>query len=261
MTPAKPREILICGVQFDQQLRSGEMSVLELAPIAARLGVQGVEYRTVYWKDKASELPRVREQLQRLGLKGTYATFTTLYNRDPDKQSRLMQDLEDAHTLGSPLLRVFRGERPGDGPEDAAMRGATRAVIDRAGGYGMRLALENFVGTPGNHMSEIKEAIERLDSPVMGVNLDTSNYVTNHQDPVEAVRLLGQWLIYAHLKDARQTPEGIKSTHLGNGIIPMRDILAAIDATGRSFPLCFEFGGEGDPEGVITKSLAYLAQP
>ena len=259
MATGKRREILICGVQFDEQLRSGAMSVLELAPIAARLGAQGVEYRTVYWKDKASELPRVRQQLQQMGLKGTYATFTTLYNREPEKQRQLMLDLEDAHALGSPHLRVFRGERPGDGPEDAGMRDATMAVIDRAAAYGMRLALENFARTPGNQMSEVKEAVERLNSPVLGVNLDTSNYVINHQDPVEAVRLLGPWVMYCHLKDARQTAEGLKPTYLGNGIIRIPEIIAALDALGRDIPLCFEFGGEGDPEGAIVKSLAYMA--
>lgn len=259
MVSAAKREILICGVQFDKELRSGAMSVLELAPIAKRLGARGVEYREVYWKEKARELPAVRDQLQELGLKGTYATFTTLYNRDPAKQAQLMQDLEDAHALGSPLMRVFRGERPGDGPEDAAMRDATRAVIERAGGYGMRLALENYRNVPGNLLSEVKEALERLDSPVMGTNIDTSNYALNGQDPVAAVRVLGPWIIYAHLKDVKETPEGRDATFIGNGILPFRDIMAALDATGRSFPLCFEFPGEGDPEGAIAGSLAYLA--
>lgn len=252
------RDILICGVQFDAELKSGSMSVLELALIAVKYGVQGVEYREVYWKEKAKELPALREQLDRMGLKRTYATFTTLFNSDPEKQKQLLQDLDDAHALGAPMMRVFRGERPGDGPQDAHMLDAARAVIDRAAGHGMRLALENFVGAEGNHMSEIKETIERLNSPIVGANIDISNYVINHQSPVEAVRLLAPWIIYTHLKDARETPEGLKTTYLGNGIIPIGEIVAALDATSRSFPLTFEFGGEGDPEGAIAKSLAYL---
>src|SRR5512146_3120671 len=138
------------------------MSPLELAPIARKLGAQGVEYREVYWKDKEKELPAVREQLATLGLKGTYATFTTLFNRDPAKQKQLMTDLEDAHALGAPMMRVFRGERPGDGQEDAHMLEAALATAARAASYGMRLALENFVGPGGTQMTEIKETIERL---------------------------------------------------------------------------------------------------
>ena len=146
MTAAQKRDILICGVQFDKELKSGEMSVLDLAPIAKRLGAAGVEYREIWWRDKMKEIPAVREQLAQLGLKGTYATFTTLYNRDPAKQQQLMQDLEDGYALGSPLMRVFRGKKPGDGPEDAGIRAASQRIIDRAASYGMTLALGELRG-------------------------------------------------------------------------------------------------------------------
>ena len=252
------RDILICGVQFDEELKSGTMSALELAHIAVKHGAQGVEYREVYWKDKERELPATRAQLDSMGLKRTYATFTTLFNRDPAKQKQLIQDLDDAHALGSPIMRVFRGERPADGPEDQQILDAARDVIARAASYGMRLALENFVGAQGNHMNEIKETIERLALPAIGANIDTSNYVINHQNPVDAIHLLAPWILYAHLKDARETADGLKSTYLGNGIMPIGEIVAALDSTGRDFPLTFEFGGEGDPEGVIAKSMAYL---
>ncbi|HEX9016707.1 MAG TPA: sugar phosphate isomerase/epimerase family protein [Chloroflexota bacterium] len=255
---AMKRDVLICGVQFDAELKSGSMTQLDLAPIARRLGAQGAEYREVYWKDRATEIPAVRKQLDDLGLKCTYATFTTLFNRDPEKQRQLMRDLEDAHALGAPMMRVFRGERPGDGPEDAHMLEAARAVAARAAAYGMRLALENFRGPGATQMEEIQETIERLADPAIGVNIDTSNYVMNQQDPVDAIKLLGPHIIYTHLKDAHDTGSGLETTYLGNGIVSIAEIIAALDETGRDFPLCFEFGGEGDPEGAISKSLAYL---
>ena len=256
--PIMQRDILICGVQFDSELKSGAMSVLDLATIATKHGAQGVVYREVYWKDKAKELPEVRAQLDAMGLKRTYATFTTLFNRDPAKQKQLLQDLDDAHAIGAPLMRVFRGDPPGDIPDDRPILAATRAVIDRAAAYGMRLALENHIGAFGNHMSDVKGTIDRLNSPVLGANIDTSNYFINHQNPVDAVHLLAPWIIYTHLKDARDTAEGLKATYLGNGIIPIGAIVAALDQTGRDFPFTFEFGGEGDPEGAIAKSMAYL---
>ncbi len=258
--PAIMRDILICGVQFDAELKSGSMSVLELAPTARRLGAQGVEYREVYWKEKERELPAVREQLETLGLRCTYATFTTLFNRDPARQRQLMTDLDDAHALGAPMMRVFRGERPGDGREDAGMVEAALATATRAASYGMRLALENFVGPGGTQMTEIKETIERLANAAIGANIDTSNYVVNKQSPMDAIKLLAPYIIYTHLKDVHQTPEGPKPTYLGNGTLPIGEIIAALDATGRDFPLCFEFGGGGDPEGAISKSIAYLKE-
>ncbi len=259
MSPAARHEIFISGVQFDQELRSGAMSVLELAPIALRWGAEGVEYREVYWRDKATELPALRDQLARLGIKATFATFTTLYSKDPAKRQQLRQELEDAHTLGAPLMRVFRGERPGTSPEDSAMRDAARAAVDRARDLGLRLALENFSGLPGSRPEELQEVLELLDSPVMGVNVDFANYVGNGVDPVAATRRLAPWIVYAHLKDHRQTPQGKVNSYLGGGTLPLREILAALEATGRDFPFCFEFQGEGDPEGGIAKSMACMA--
>ncbi|MHB0870405.1 MAG: sugar phosphate isomerase/epimerase family protein [Chloroflexota bacterium] len=260
MSPAARRDVLISGVQYDQQLRSGAMSVLELAPIAARLGADGVEYREVYWHDRARELPALRDQLAQLGTKAAYATFNTLYNRDPEKQKLLMQDLEDAHTLGAPLMRVFRGERPGNAPEDAPMREAARAVVERAGSHGMRLALENYSGLPGSRPEEIQEMLEILDSPVMGVNIDFANYAGNGIDPIKAIQKLAPWIIYTHLKDRRPSAEGkTVNCYLGSGNLPLPEILATLEAAGRDFPFCFEFQGGGDPEGGIAKSLSYLS--
>lgn len=259
MTPRPRRDILICGYQFADPLKSGAMSILELAPIAAKLGVQGVEYRPIYWKDKARELPVVRDQMHKLGLKAAYATFTTLFNSDPAKQVKLMQDLEDAHALGAPFMRVFRGVRPWGAPEEPAMLDAARSAIDRAGQYGMRLALENFGGAPGDRLSDILETLAMLDSPVMGTNVDTSNYARWGDDVVEAIHTLAPQIIYCHFKDAKRTETEVVSTYIGDGVLPIPEIVAALDEVGRHFPICFEFPVRGDPIVAITKSLAYLA--
>ncbi|MHB1005696.1 MAG: sugar phosphate isomerase/epimerase family protein [Chloroflexota bacterium] len=255
---AKARQILICAVQFDQEIRSGAMSLLDLAPIAAKHGARGVEYRDIYWKDKARELPALRSQLDRSGLMATYATFTPLYHVDPAKQAKLLQDVDDANALGAPLLRVFRGEPPVAGPAGDDARRAAQRVIARAGDLGLRLALENHIGEFGWRLSDVRDALLSLDSPVMGTNVDIANYAVTGEDALAAIKTLAPWVIYAHLKDARSTPEGLKQTYLGNGSLPLAELVAAIEAVGQPVPLCFEFGGGGDPEGAIAKSMVLM---
>lgn len=252
------RQVLISCVQYDEEIKRGDASVLDVAPVAARLGLDGVEYREVYWHDKRTELPAVRAQLARLGLRGTYATFTTLFNRDADARARLLQDVEDAHVLGSSLIRVFRGELPGDDPLDRPMWDGAHAALDRAGELGLTVALENYARTPGNRLADVHGALLRLALPHLGTNVDVSNYVLNGQDPIDAIRTLAPWIRYAHLKDVRLTDRGKVATYLGHGSLPYADILAELDRSGQDFPLCFEFGGEGDPERAIEESLAYL---
>lgn len=256
---AGSRDFLISASHFEKELKSGSMSVLDLAPLAAKYGAQGVEYRDVYWKDKVRELPAVGNQLARMKLKATYTTVTTLYNRDQAKQKQLLQDIEDAKSLGSPLLRVQLGVRPGSGPEDAAVRRAAKEAVDYAKSLGIKLALENNSRPPGEKLSDIKATLEEFNSPALGTNIDFANYAVNDQDPIEAIKSLTPWIIYVHAKDAKKTEKGWTTTYLGGGTLPLKEILSALDATGRTFLFCFEFPGEGDPEGGIVKSKAYMA--
>ena len=252
------RQVLVSCVQWDQEIRGGAINVTAVGPAAARLGVDGVEYREVYWHDKPNELPAVRDQLARFGLRGTYATFTTLFSRDPDARAQLLQDVADAHALGSSLIRVFRGELPGSGPEDEPMWAGARAALDRAGELGLTIALENYARTPGNRLADVLGTLETFASPILGTNVDVSNYVLNDQDPILAIRALSRWVRYVHLKDVKLVGGQKVATYLGAGTLSYRKILAALEATGQDFPLCFEFGGEGDPESSIRRSQEYL---
>ena len=254
------REIFISTVQFEDELRSGMRTVLDAAPLAAKLGVQGVEYRDVYWKDKARELPAVRDQVARLKLTATYTSVTPLYNSEPAMQQQLLQDIEDAKTLGSPLLRVTLGEEPRDGRDAEAIRMAARGAVERASKRRIRMSLENNSKAPGHTLAEIKGAVEEFNCPYLVINIDFANFITTGQDAVAAIKALTPRINYTHAKDARKTPDGWKSTYLGNGSLPLQDIIGALDATGKRVPFCFEFPGEGDPEGAIRKSLEFMAK-
>ena len=138
----RKRPVLACGVQFARQLQEG-MSVTEIPDIARRVGVDGVEFREVYWKDKAAELPVVRDRMQALGLTTTYATFTTLINQDPARRELLLE-LDAAGEDGAPTQghhftpglgasRAGRGSRAAGGPARAGARPAAPGRRWRSG--------------------------------------------------------------------------------------------------------------------------------
>ncbi len=253
------REIFISAVQYDDRLRSGSMSVLELAPLAAAFGVHGVEYRDLHWRDQRVELPEVKRQLVQLQLRAAYTTMTPLYHPDPAAQQRLLRDIEDARDLGAALLRVNLGQRPGPGAVDAKMHYAGRMAVERAAALRLRLALENNSKAPGHLLSDVQQTLGTFSCRFFGTNLDFANYVTTGQDPIAAIRALARWMNYTHAKDVQKTTDGWRSTYLGNGTLPLKEIIGALDATGKRFPFCFEFPGEGDPERGIRQSLEFLA--
>ena len=254
------REIFVSAVQFDEQLKSGSRTVLDLAPIAAAIGVRGVEYRDVYWKDKRAELPAVKRQLVQLKLRAAYTTMTPLYHPDPATQQQLRKDIEDARDLGAVVLRINLGQRPGSGPADAKTHYAGRMAVERAAALRVKLTLENNAKAPDHLLSDVRDTLDTFSCRFFGTNIDFANYATTGQDPIAAIRGLARWINFIHAKDVRKTAAGWESTYLGNGTLPLKEIVAALDSVGRTTPFCFEFPGEGDPEGGIRKSLAFLAK-
>ncbi len=255
---SRKRTLLMSAVQFDQELKDRTISMTALPAMAAALGLAGVEFRDIYWQDKTEELPCIASEMARLGMLSTYATFTPLFNQEEEKRRKLLADLDDAHALGAPFLRVFRGQPPAStDASDPVMAGARQAIA-RAEQFGMKLALENHVGKFGPTITDVAEAVTMLDSPTVGVNFDPANYVFNQQDPMEALRLLGDKVIYSHLKDVRQTAEGPLQTYLGNGEMELRLWQAELDKVQPDIPLCFEFGGGGEAIVRLQRSLEVM---
>lgn len=252
--------IFISAVQLEADLAAGRRSLADLAPLAAAVGARGVEYRDVCWTDKSRELPAVRRQLGELALRAVYTTVTPLCHPEAAVQAALLRHIEDARDLGAVLLRVNLGVPPGEGEAGRALRAAAVVAIEHARRMEVPLSLENNARPPDDRLEDIRAALAHFDSPHLGTNVDFANYVATGQDPIAAIRALAPWINYVHLKDARRAPDGWRSTYLGNGELPLRNILAALDATGRRVPWCLEFPGEDDPEHAIRASLAWLAE-
>ncbi len=253
MTTQRP--IFISVIQYQPELEAGTLTPLQLVDMLDSLGVDGIELRRELWPNYASELPAVRERLQALGKQVTYATFSTLFAPTDDAHQLLLHDLNTARALGSPLLRVFPGAAPAD-TTDAAWTKALESVA-YAEEIGIQIALENFGRLPGGLISEMTHILNNITSPALKVNVDVGNYATHGEDVVEAIKLIGDRVIYAHLKD-KAGDKSDDTTYLGGGSSPMDSIIAALNALPQPVIYCFEFVGGGEAADRIAKSIAYL---
>ncbi len=247
------RPVLISVMQYQDELASGTVGALDLIEAARRFGVAGVELRPEAWRDQDHELPAARALAERLGLLLTYATTTTLFG-DAGGEA-LRRDIADTRALGASQLRVFPGPVPAD--DDAGDWVAAERAVGHAAAHGVTLALENYSGTPGGRVAEIARVLARIQSPALATNIDPGNYARHGEDIVAAIRAVGGRAVSAHLKDQGADPAE-PPTALGEGVLPLRDILAALDHLPQRLLYCFEFRGGGDPEGRIARSLAWL---
>ena len=79
-----------------------------------------------------------------------------------------------------------------------------RGLADTAGELALVLLLETGQETAAG----LREFLERLDHPALGVNLDPANMVLYDKgDPVSAVRTLAPWIKHIHVKDALRTQQ------------------------------------------------------
>ena len=251
------RPIIISVVQYAGQIESGKMTTLDLVEKAAQLGVDGLELRREPWPAYKTELPAVRARIEELGLLVTYGSFSTLFNTDPAAHQQLLEDITTAHALGSPLLRVFPGGTPA-ASDNAGWARAEEAVA-HAADLGIQLALENFARTPGGTLEEVSFILASINSPALNGNIDIGNYPLHNQDVLEAIEAVGNRAIYVHVKDYAGSPDA-PAVALGEGVLPLPGIFAALDALPQRIIYCFEFSGGSDPDGRIQNALAYLRQ-
>lgn len=105
------------------------------------------------------------------------------------------------------------------------------AVIKRAVEFhrGVFLAIENHKDW---RTSELVALLERLDSPSVGVCLDTGNSIALLEDPMETVEQLAPWAVSTHLKDmaVEEYEDGflLSEVPLGKGFLDLPRIVSTI---------------------------------
>ncbi len=250
------RPILISAMQLEDELKNGERSVWDLIEIALLTGADGVELRRETWPRLDAEVAEAARRIADARLLVTYATQATLFDTN-ESTLQLRQDIDTAATLGAPIVRFFPGPTPPAGDQAAWAR--AKQVVDYAAARNTTIALENYARTPGGTLAEVHGALSRLASPALRNNLDMGNYPNHGQDVVEAIDALSDKIIAAHLKDKTANPADPPAP-LGTGVLPLAEILNALDQLPQRVYYIFEFRGAGDPVGGIQHSLAYLKQ-
>ena len=249
------RPVVLSVIQYQDEILSGKLSVLDLIDRLDGLHVAGIELRREIWPNYAQEIQAAREKLQRKGLVVTYATFSTLFSPDDAARKLLFHDIDTAKALGAPLLRVFPGAVLTEIVKPSL--DAAREAVTYADSQGITLALENFGKTPGCRIDEIAAILEAIPSPALKTNIDIGNYTTHGENVLSAIERLGTRAVYAHLKD-KSGASSDATTYLGGGVMPMEGIIRALNALPQQMIYCFEFAGEGEPELRIEKSVQFL---
>ncbi|MBN1671467.1 MAG: sugar phosphate isomerase/epimerase [Kiritimatiellae bacterium] len=190
----------------------------------------------------------VRQECGRLGLTPWSAHTWGMLPGDAARLDtalpRLLTELERAAHLGVAVMvahppSAFFQEmtREQAVPVEAALRACLAGISETCATSGIAVAVENTaMGAPA--IRRFVEAVNGLDLPHVGFNVDTGHANNRGADPAAVIRVMGDRLLTTHLQDS----VGGEDLHLppGQGNIDWAAVMAALRDVGYARTLMVE---------------------
>ncbi len=160
----------------------------------------------------------------------------------PARRQRVAAAARVARELKLPSVTTHIGFVPSSSrAEHRLMADRVREAAEMLAASDVRLLLET--GQEPAH--ELREFLEELHSPTVGINFDPANMILyGAGDPITAVGALGQRIGHVHIKDAVASREPGQQwgdeVPFGTGQVDPRRFLNALKATGYDGPLAIE---------------------
>jgi len=153
-----------------------------------------------------------------------------------------------AEHIGCPTIQIVATEDFGDPgwPEQRrVLIDSVRAMTDVAAPYGIKLAIEPLVYSPFSSLSQALEVIDGVGTDSVGLCLDTWHLWTSGEDWDTVAGLDPSLILSAQLSDTlpRSGPQwrdSVRAALPGDGILPIREAVQAIEATGYQGHWCVE---------------------
>lgn len=272
--PGKPRLLLGCAAygfreyfpyMRDKEVKPREghepMDMLRFVDFCADHGADGAELTSYFFPPNVTNayLLEVRRRafLRGVAISGTAVGNVWTHPQDSPQRDREIRDtkqwIDRAVVLGTSHVRVFAGSAPkGVSPGDAMKNcvSALRECAEYAGQRGVVLGMENHGGIVAEPESLI-EIMRAVDSPWIGVNLDSGNYHT--ADPYADLAKIAPYAVNVQLKTEikRQGASDPEPADLPR-------IIALLREANYQGWVTLEYEAKGDPFTEIPRVLKQL---
>lgn len=280
-------KLSVSSYSFQQYLNQGKLTWEELPKIAHEIGFDAIEYIDLpgaTQEEKLALAKKIKQNADEVGMPINAYTIGACLYQPTDEASdaevaRLCDQLDVAVALGATVMRhdvVYKLEKTGvarsfDGMLPVIVKNVQR-VADEAAKRGITTCTENH-----GFISQDSDRVERLFNAVardnFGILIDIGNFICADEDSVRAVSRLAPYAVHVHAKDffckeyGEPCPEGWFCTRgrrnvcgcvLGEGVIPVKQCLDIIRATGYDSYFSLEYEGKIDCLEGIKRGYKYL---
>lgn len=185
----------LCAYSFRDDLQKGVLKYEDLIRIAAENDLDGVDL-TVYWFPNTTDafLLPLKRAAYRSGIEiysiSVRTELTKPAGADRDTTAAdLRKWIDVAAKLGAGHIRVFGGKVPAGQTEATAadwVADMLGTASEYAGKNGVILGLENHGGIT-DRAETIVGIVKKVNSPWVGINLDTANFKTKIYEQIEMI--------------------------------------------------------------------------
>ena len=203
-----------------------------------------------------------RQRFERAGVEICCLDSSVVLTAPETSVSEGEQMIELALTLGAPFVRVFGGDIPEGESREACLKRAADKLARmgrRAVQRGLRVLLETHDAFSSG--AQVAELLDASCDEGTGVLWDLHHPVRMGEAPAETARLIGSRTYHVHVKDGQA---GGAHTLLGEGDIPLRELVSALVGVGYSGYLSLEWEKAwipelAEPEVAFPQAARYLS--
>lgn len=248
-------------------------SVWDFLKRARKLGVDGVSIESCFLPtiDDAF-LAKLRDALDQNQLERVWAwghPNGLCSGTNHDAAEDLVRHLAFARHIGARVMRIAGGSRrtrPDSWPlHKRQLGGMLKKLVIPAEKHGVVLAIENHIDMLAD---EIVDLVTTVNSPWLGICLDTGNNLRMFEDPVVVAEKLAPFTRATHIKDIvalRGNPRDYSfwpSVPLGEGLIDIAKVICFLKKARYDGLLAIEVDylhpDHGDEERAVAKSVKWL---
>lgn len=220
------------GEVYDEQPKPPfKMTMEDFLNFANELEVDGVSLESCFFPSHDPQwYADLKAQLDEYGFDRVYAwghPDGLEAGRNRDAYDDMIKSIEYATMIGADIMRVcasslmFRNEP--HQPQLDILAEWFKDAVKVAEEYGVKLAVENHIDY---NSDEFVWLLNEVNSPYLGLNFDTGNFLRLLDDPIEGMRKLADHTLATHIKDLKLRRDAkptdwffFSSTPVGDGLV------------------------------------------
>jgi len=258
-----------------QQPPSRPMSLEDFLRRAKELEVDGVSLESCFFpRFDGSFLASLKKSLDAYGLERVYAwghPDGLEGGTNIEAYQDMVANIERAKAIGADVMRVvgssLRFRKQAHEPQLDRLTKMFSEAVRIAENHSVRLAIENHIDFTADEMLRLLAAV---DSPWLGINFDTGNFLRLLDDPIKGMEKLAKYVYATHIKDLKPQ-KGVAAdewyffscTPVGDGIVDNLQLAKLLSRAGYQGFLAVEIDSLhtdylADEDRAVKQSVAEL---